>query len=86
MEASKYQILLDKYGNKGTQELISVLNNYKGSSGKQYSDDYFAILKWVVEKVEKEKPYLLQSRKYVEENEENPYAEWAVAETVSVKN
>lgn len=42
--------LEDKYGGSKTEEMIEVLNNYKGSKGKTYKSDYRAILSWVVGK------------------------------------
>ena len=34
--------------------MITVLDNYKGQSGKTYKSDYRAILNWVVERVQEE--------------------------------
>jgi hypothetical protein len=46
--------LVKAYGQLFTNQCIEVLNNYKGSSGKNYKNDYLAILNWVVAKVKKE--------------------------------
>ena len=53
MEEREYQSLVDKYGEKATEKLIELLDNYKGSSGKTYKSDYRAILNWVVDKAQK---------------------------------
>ena len=37
-----------------TVKCIVELNLYKSSNGKQYTSDYDAILRWVINKVEKE--------------------------------
>lgn len=51
MTESEYQKLLDEHGEENTKELISILNNYKGSKGKKYKSDYLAILNWVVDRL-----------------------------------
>jgi hypothetical protein len=51
MTEAQYQKLVDQYGPDLANEMVSVLDNYKGSKGKTYKDDYRAILSWVVEKV-----------------------------------
>ncbi len=43
--------LLSKHGKFWTAKIIETLDNYKGSSGKNYKSDYKAILSWVEEKV-----------------------------------
>jgi len=53
MAESDYQKLLTLHGEELTNKFIEKLNNYKGSSGKKYKDDYRAILSWVVEDVKK---------------------------------
>ena len=50
MSAEEYQTLCDKYGEAKTKGMIAVLDNYKGSKGKKYKNDYRAILSWVVGK------------------------------------
>jgi hypothetical protein len=52
MTESQYNKLVAQYGPVLTSEMVSVLDNYKGSNGKAYKDDYRAILSWVVEKVQ----------------------------------
>jgi len=36
-------------------QLIGYLDNYKGSKGATYKDDYRAILSWVISKYQEEK-------------------------------
>lgn len=48
MTEAEHQKLLETYGEADTQELIEILDNYKGSKGKTYKNDYRAILSWVV--------------------------------------
>lgn len=51
MTQTEHDKLVAKYGAPFTVECIRVLDNYKGSSGKKYSNDYRAILSWVVDRV-----------------------------------
>lgn len=55
MTEANYQALLNKYGETDTCWLIDKLDNYKGSTGKHYKDDYRAILSWVVEELQEQK-------------------------------
>lgn len=59
MKESEHQKLVSEYGEAFTKKCIEVLDNYKGSSGKKYKDDYRAILTWVVNKVKTENPGLV---------------------------
>lgn len=43
----EYQSLISELGEKGTERVIEILDNYKGSSGKTYKSDYKAICSWV---------------------------------------
>ena len=52
----EHQKLIDKHGEQKTKRMIEVLDNYKGANGKKYKSDYRAILSWVIDRVEKEKP------------------------------
>ena len=59
MTEAEHQKLVDKYGVEATDNMITLLDNYKGSKGAKYVNDYRAILSWVVkeyEKREREKP------------------------------
>jgi hypothetical protein len=51
MLEKEFNKLVEQYGEQDTKRMIEVLDNYKGSKGKKYKDDYRAILSWVVEKV-----------------------------------
>lgn len=50
--------LVKEHGQKNTNILIEILNNYKGSTGKRYKSDYMTILNWVVDKAKKEGKYI----------------------------
>ena len=54
MKETEYQKLIEKFGDKFTERCLDVLDNYKGSKGKTYKDDYRAILNWVTKRVEEE--------------------------------
>jgi hypothetical protein len=54
MTEEEYKKLVEKYGEVKTKRMIEVLDNYKGSKGKAYKDDYRAILSWVVDRVDEE--------------------------------
>lgn len=55
MTEKDYQKLVTEYGEPATQEFIKILNNYKGSKGKAYKNDYLAILSWVVDRYKENK-------------------------------
>lgn len=55
MTEREYQKLVAEYGEPATQEFIKILNNYKGSKGKAYKNDYLAILSWVVDRYKENK-------------------------------
>lgn len=44
----EYAKLCEDYSEDGANKMVLILNNYKGSKGKQYKSDYMAILNWVV--------------------------------------
>jgi len=46
LTSDEYQKLKEKFGEDGTKERISRLNNYKASKGKKYKSDYHTILVW----------------------------------------
>ena len=48
----EYETLISKYGEGITEKMIDILDNYKGSKGREYKSDYRAILSWVVDKVQ----------------------------------
>lgn len=51
MTNAQYDKLISTHGKKFADQCIKTLDNYKGSKGKTYKDDYRAILSWVVDKV-----------------------------------
>lgn len=56
MTNAEYEKLISTYGKDFADQCITTLDNYKGSSGKKYKDDYRAILSWVVDRVKKQQP------------------------------
>ena len=62
MTEDEHKKLVDAYGEEATAELIRVLDNYKGSSGKKYKSDYRAILTWTVERVQSKSPWLFKKQ------------------------
>ena len=82
LKEEEYQKLVSGYGQGAADKFVEELNLYKGSTGKTYKSDYMTILNWVVEKVEKKYPGLIQrpvaSRPAVKEHEEdiNPFGQW----------
>ena len=50
----EYAKLCEAHGEDGAKRMIEILDNYKGSSGKRYKDDYRAILNWVVDRYNEE--------------------------------
>lgn len=54
MTEAEHQKLVDEYGQSGTKRMVEILDNYKGSKGKTYKDDYRAILNWVVGRYKEE--------------------------------
>jgi len=56
MTNDEYEKLVATHGLQKTQHMIEILDNYKGSSGKKYKSDYRAILSWVIDRVDKDKP------------------------------
>ena len=55
MTNAEHEKLLGAYGEADTARLIEILDNYKGSTGKRYKNDYRAILSWCVERLREEK-------------------------------
>lgn len=47
----EYEKLVNTHSKEFADQCITVLDNYKGSSGKTYKSDYRAILNWVVDEV-----------------------------------
>jgi len=55
MTMDEYDKLVNTYGKEFTDQCITVLDNYKGATGKKYKSDYRAILNWVVDRVKQDK-------------------------------
>ena len=55
LTAQEYGALVESYGEQDTARLIELLDNYKGASGKNYCNDYRAILSWCVSCLAREK-------------------------------
>lgn len=51
---TEFRSLRQRVGEEGAKRCIELLDNYKGSSGRQYRSDYRAILSWVLGRYEKE--------------------------------
>lgn len=60
MTNAEHEKLVSTYGTEFTDQCIEILDNYKGSKGKEYKSDYRAILSWVVDEAKKRK----QENKY----------------------
>jgi len=60
----EHKKLIKEHGIEKVDEMIKVLDNYKGASGKSYKSDYRAILQWVVDRV-KTKPGTKQNAQSV---------------------
>ncbi len=76
MKPEEYDTLCAKVGKPATDKCIEVLDNYKGSKGKTYKDDYRAILSWVLKKVTEEYPNLIQKPSDSSEEGGNPFGEY----------
>jgi hypothetical protein len=50
MTNAQYEALIERFGEAKTKGCIEILDNYKGSKGKKYEDDYRTILNWVEER------------------------------------
>lgn len=53
MTNAEYEKLVSTYGKEFADQCINILDNYKGSKGKEYKSDYRAILSWVVDENKK---------------------------------
>ncbi len=55
MTNAEHEKLVSTYGTDFVDQCIKILDNYKGSKGKEYKSDYRAILSWVVDELKKRK-------------------------------
>lgn len=76
MKPSEYEMLIKSLGREATEKAVQILDNYKGSKGKTYKDDYRAILSWVVDKIKRDFPNLIKPEQQQVKDEEsnNPFA------------
>ena len=54
MTEKEYNKLLNEYGEFLVGKMIEKLDNYKGSTGKKYKDDYRTIKNWVADQILKD--------------------------------
>lgn len=47
MTQQEQDSLKAEYGEQAVKEMVEILNNYKGSTGKEYRSDYLAVRSWV---------------------------------------
>lgn len=73
MTENEYKSLVERIGESAAKKCVEVLDNYKGSTGKTYKNDYRAILNWVVDKVQKEHPQLFKKDFAPEGDGGNPF-------------
>lgn len=80
MPEQSYERLVLRYSKEFADECIRVLDNYKGSKGKRYADDYRAILNWVVDRVREKRPDLWAMTSEASSEKpisSNPFKEWS---------
>ena len=53
MTNAEYEKLVSTHGKEFADQCIKKLDNYKGSSGRTYKNDYKAILSWVIDEIKK---------------------------------
>lgn len=70
MTNAEHEKLVSTYGTDFVDQCIEILDNYKGSKGKEYKSDYRAILSWVVDEVQKRQKEQ-RSTNYAQRNYEN---------------
>lgn len=75
MQEAEYQKLVDRFGKAAADKAVEILDNYKGSKGKRYVDDYRAILNWVIDRVREKHPGLIKRQDDASPGQ-NPYKEW----------
>ena len=55
MLPTEHDKLVMDLGKEDADRCITILNDYKGSTGKQYDNDYYAIRSWVVRRLREDK-------------------------------
>lgn len=58
----EYQRLESELGETAALKAIEILNGYKGANGKKYKDDNLAIRNWVIDRIKKDHPGLIQAK------------------------
>ena len=71
MTNAEHEKLVSTYGKNFADQCITVLDNYKGSSGKTYKSDYRAILTWVVDKIKEQQAKNTSKTNYEQRNYNN---------------
>ncbi len=61
MTEEQYAKLVSMYGDAFVEKAVEILDNYKGSTGKTYKDDYRAICNWVIDETKKRHPELIKT-------------------------
>lgn len=56
LKPAEYAALCEDHGKAGADRMIVILDSYKGSTGKEYRDDYRTIKNWVVNRWRDEQP------------------------------
>lgn len=54
MTQQEMERLQQEFGREGAEQMVEMLNAYKGASGKTYRSDYMAIRSWVVRRWQEE--------------------------------
>lgn len=88
MTNDEYEKLKVTHGKKALQRMIEILDNYKGSTGKTYKNDYRAILNWVVKRYNEEntKPVNTKFRKVDKFNNFDMQGDYDFAEIEKLEN
>lgn len=73
MTNAEYEKLVGTYGKDFVDQCITILDNYKGASGKTYKSDYRAMLNWVIDKASQKKKAEGQTRGNVNETSNNVF-------------
>lgn len=65
----QHEELLQKYGREDLDQMICILDNYKGATGKEYRSDYHALDGWVASRLREDRQRYQQSAGKVTEVE-----------------
>ena len=81
MTNAEHKKLIDTYGTDFANQCIEILDNYKGSKGKEYKSDYRAILSWVVDENKKR-----QAEKSKHNSDKKAYSNYSQRNYKSLNN